>query len=75
MNKSFSLYLDVIRFSAAMVVFLSHTASSSLTDEFLWQFKDYSQTAVMIFFVLSGYVIAFCTGDEFSSCQCEGAVE
>ena len=33
-----------------MVVFLSHVASSSLTDGFLWQFKAYSQTAVMIFF-------------------------
>jgi peptidoglycan/LPS O-acetylase OafA/YrhL len=69
MNKSFSLYLDAIRFSAAMVVFLSHTASSSLTDGFLWQFKDYSQTAVMVFFVLSGYVIAYVADNKEKTIQ------
>jgi peptidoglycan/LPS O-acetylase OafA/YrhL len=61
MDKGYSLYLDVLRFSAAMVVFFSHVASQDLTDGFLWQFKAYGQTAVMIFFVMSGYVIGFVT--------------
>ena len=61
MNKSLSLYLDLFRFLAAMVVFLSHYASQQLTGGFLWQFKVYDQTAVMIFFVMSGFVIAFVT--------------
>ena len=58
MNKNESIYLDIIRFSAAMVVFLGH-ASGQLTGGFLWQISPYLGTAVMIFFVLSGYVIAF----------------
>jgi peptidoglycan/LPS O-acetylase OafA/YrhL len=64
MNKGYSLYLDVLRFFAAMVVFLSHVASQDLTDGFLWQFKAYSQTAVMVFFVMSGYVIGFVTHEK-----------
>ena len=39
-------------------------ASQDLTDGFLWQFKAYSQTAVMIFFVMSGYVIGFVTHEK-----------
>jgi len=64
MDRGYSLYLDVLRFSAAMVVFFSHVASQDLTNGFLWQFKAYSQTAVMIFFVMSGYVIAFVTNEK-----------
>lgn len=58
MNKEFSLYLDGVRITAALVVFLGH-ASGPLTDGFLWQLNDYLDAAVMVFFVLSGYVIAF----------------
>ncbi|QTH63119.1 acyltransferase [Psychrosphaera ytuae] len=61
MNKSLSLYLDIFRFMAATVVFLSHIASQKISGGMFWQFKDYSQTAVMIFFVMSGFVIAFVT--------------
>ena len=64
MNKGYSLYLDVLRFSAAMVVFFSHVASQDLTNGFLWQTKAYAQTAVMIFFVMSGYVIGFVTHEK-----------
>jgi peptidoglycan/LPS O-acetylase OafA/YrhL len=31
MDKGYSLYLDVLRFTAAMVVFFSHVASQDLT--------------------------------------------
>jgi len=60
-NKPLSLYLDVWRFSAAMIVFLSHVASQKISDGLFWQTKAYDQTAVMIFFVMSGFVIAFVT--------------
>lgn len=58
MNKEMSLYLDLVRFGSAMVVFLGH-AAGKLTGGFLWQLNSYLGAAVMIFFVLSGYVIAY----------------
>lgn len=58
MNKEMSLYLDILRFTAAMTVFLGH-AAGKLTGGFLWQLNDYLSASVMIFFVLSGYVIGF----------------
>jgi peptidoglycan/LPS O-acetylase OafA/YrhL len=58
MNREISLYLDFLRFSSAMVVFLGH-ASGKLTNAFLWQLNSYLAAAVMVFFVLSGYVIAY----------------
>lgn len=59
MKKEVSIYLDLFRFLAALVVFLSHVASQEITGGFLWQTKPYAQTAVMAFFVLSGFVIAY----------------
>lgn len=53
-----SLYLDVVRFSAAMVVLLGHASGRLLTGGFLWQLGGYLQTAVIVFFVLSGFVIS-----------------
>lgn len=61
MKKDFSLYLDATRFAAALLVFLTHFASRDISGGLLWQLKPYSQTAVMVFFVLSGYVIGFVT--------------
>lgn len=61
MNKQTSLYLDLVRFLAALVVFLSHASSHRLTDGFLWQLGPYGDEAVDVFFVLSGFVIAFVT--------------
>lgn len=58
MNKETSLYLDFVRFTSALVVFLGH-AAGKLTHGFLWQLNDYLSAAVMVFFVLSGYVIAY----------------
>ena len=59
MNKHISLYLDVWRFGAALVVFLSHVASQKISNGLFWQTKHYDQTAVMIFFVMSGFVISY----------------
>lgn len=58
MSKGVSLYLDLVRFTAAIVVFFGHVARQTFTDGFLWQAATYMDTAVIVFFVLSGYVIA-----------------
>src|SRR6185295_6183790 len=67
MKNGTSLYLDLVRFSAALVVFLEHLRSHTKHGfKAFWSlhsfWRDYlnplSLTAVMVFFVLSGYVIA-----------------
>lgn len=59
MTRQTSTYLDVIRFTAALTVFVGHTSGQRLTGGFLWQVAPFMSEAVTIFFVLSGYVIAF----------------
>lgn len=61
MNRATSLYLDVARFTAAMVVFLGHVAGGRLTGGFLWQIAPFMSHAVTVFFVLSGFVISYAT--------------
>jgi peptidoglycan/LPS O-acetylase OafA/YrhL len=58
-QPKFSAYLDVVRFLAALMVFLGHGAGAYWTDGFLWQLGGYGDTCVVIFFVLSGFVIAY----------------
>ena len=67
MKKGTSLYLDLVRFSAAMMVFLEHLREHTRNSfNAFWSShpfwysvsSPYSQTAVIVFFVLSGYVIA-----------------
>ena len=59
MTKPLSLYLDVLRFGAAFTVFLSHCGR--VTAGMFWQIQPYGVTAVFVFFVLSGFVIAWVT--------------
>lgn len=61
MKPAFSAYLDVIRFLAALVVFLGHASGVNWTGGFLWQLGPYGDTCVIVFFVLSGFVIAYVT--------------
>nr|MDA8253465.1 acyltransferase family protein [Rhodospirillales bacterium] len=61
MNRETSVYLDIVRLSAAMVVFVGHVSGMRLTGGFLWQFGPYMSQAVTVFFVLSGFVIAYVT--------------
>ena len=61
MPIKFSLYLDFVRFSAALVVFIGHAAGMRWTGGFLWQTAAYADTCVVVFFVLSGFVIAYVT--------------
>ncbi len=58
MNRSTSLYLDIIRPVAAFVVLLSHVSYHNLTNGQLSFMASTGVQAVDAFFVLSGFVIA-----------------
>lgn len=58
MTNELSLYLDALRFGAAFAVFLSHYSTGRISGGLFWQF-DGGRTAVLVFFVLSGFVIAW----------------
>ncbi len=61
MKPATSLYLDILRFAAALAVFFAHYSSARLSGGLFWQIQDYGHLAVMAFFVLSGLVIAYST--------------
>lgn len=63
MNKSFSIYLDLVRFTAACLVYLWHSNKRFLIGEEL-PASGYGHSAVVVFFVLSGYVIAYVTDQK-----------
>lgn len=58
MNRETSIYLDLIRPLAAFAVLLSHVSYPNLLGE-LDSMSGYGVQAVSVFFVLSGFVIAF----------------
>ena len=60
MNRTFSVYLDLVRFSAACLVYLSHSNQRWLVQDIL-PASRYAHSAVIVFFVLSGFVIAYVT--------------
>ena len=67
MQKFFSIYLDLVRFLAAMAVFTGHMMSNSISGHVIWwRLGEYGQICVTIFFVLSGYVIAYVTSERES---------
>jgi peptidoglycan/LPS O-acetylase OafA/YrhL len=59
MNRGTSIYLDLIRFSAAMVVLIGHLSGTRFTGGLFWRFGAFMDDAVMVFFVLSGFVIGY----------------
>ncbi|WP_300454487.1 acyltransferase [Accumulibacter sp.] len=59
MKPGLSLYLDLFRFAAALIVLLSHASYVPYSGAGLRWLYPYGHVAVMAFFVLSGYVIAF----------------
>ena len=61
MHPTTSVYLDLLRFLAAAVVFAGHAYPERLTGGLpgLWRFGGLGNDAVMVFFVLSGFVIAY----------------
>lgn len=60
MNKAFSIYLDLVRFTAACLVYLYHSNQRLLSTELL-PASNFGHSAVVVFFVLSGFVIAYIT--------------
>ena len=60
-SPGFSAILDATRITAAVVVLLSHYGSGSITHSAFWVFNVFSESAVTVFFVLSGYMIAWVT--------------
>lgn len=59
MNRETSIYLDLVRFSASMIVMFGHLAGERFSGGLLWQFGPFMDDAVIVFFVLSGFVIGF----------------
>lgn len=60
MSRNLSVYLDLVRFMTAMLVFVVHANYQRFTGGLpvLHHLKDLGNDAVMVFFVLSGFVIA-----------------
>jgi peptidoglycan/LPS O-acetylase OafA/YrhL len=59
MSKSQSTYLDMLRIAAALTVLLSHVSRANLSGGFFWQMQTTGHDGVIVFFVLSGYVISY----------------
>lgn len=58
MNRGISLHLDLLRFAAALAVVVTHLAYDELSGGMLHYWRLLGNDAVMVFFVLSGFVIA-----------------
>ena len=58
MKRATSLYLDAVRLGAAVTVLLTHLAYTRFSGGLLAPLRTYGNDLVMVFFVLSGYVIA-----------------
>lgn len=63
MPRPFSVYLDLVRFTAACLVYLYHSNQRWLVEPIL-PASQYGHSAVIVFFVLSGYVIAYITATK-----------
>lgn len=59
MKRGLSAYLDLLRIAAAGAVFIEHLSYGKISGGFLWRLGAYGHSAVITFFVLSGFVIAF----------------
>jgi peptidoglycan/LPS O-acetylase OafA/YrhL len=59
MTSKFSAYLDIVRFLAALIVFLGHASTGYMTGGLFWQVAHHGDTCVVVFFALSGFVIGY----------------
>lgn len=57
MRPDLSLYLDLLRIGAAFTVFFGHLSWEKLSGGALWQIQVFAHDGVIVFFVLSGFVI------------------
>lgn len=60
MNRPFSIYLDLVRFIAAFLVYVYHSNQRPIVTDIL-PASNYGHSSVIVFFVLSGFVIAYIT--------------
>ncbi len=68
MDPRFSIFLDFLRFAAAALVFIGHFSHQRFTGEMLSFVRGIEHDAVMIFFVMSGYVISYVARFKDLSC-------
>ena len=69
MKREISLYLDILRFLAAFVVFVQHFAWQHFSGGLFWQIGPFGAQAVIVFFVLSGYLIGYVTDRESTTAR------
>lgn len=60
MKKEFSIYLDLVRFIASLLVVIYHSNLRTIIEQKL-PFANHGHAAVIVFFVLSGFVISYIT--------------
>ncbi|PPD35137.1 MAG: hypothetical protein CTY19_03285 [Methylomonas sp.] len=66
MNKELSVYFDLIRFIACLAVLIYHSNMRNIIIEPI-ALSNYGHSAVIVFFVLSGYVISYITNKKEDS--------
>jgi peptidoglycan/LPS O-acetylase OafA/YrhL len=59
MDRKTSVYLDLLRVIATLSVFIGHFSYEQFSGGFFSKIGGFRNDAVMIFFVLSGYLIAY----------------
>lgn len=59
MNRNLSIYLDLLRFTAAFVVFSAHATTAQYSAYLVGTIGPFAHDGVIVFFVLSGFVIAY----------------
>jgi peptidoglycan/LPS O-acetylase OafA/YrhL len=64
MDRQFSRYLDLLRVIAALLVLLVHLSDPTISDGAIILPNQLGYSAVMIFFVLSGYVISYVAAER-----------
>src|SRR6476661_139369 len=64
MTPSFSVYLEIIRITATLLVFVAHSSSFYQPLAALNEEAKLGRDGVVIFFVLSGYVISWCASEK-----------
>ena len=69
MNRTTSTYLDLVRFNAALLVFFYHAKHDRFDGAWLKEIGAFGHDAVMIFFVISGFVIAYVTANKEKTIQ------
>ena len=69
MKREVSLYLDLLRFLAALVVFVQHFSWQHFSGGLFWPIGQFGAQAVIVFFVLSGYLIGYVTNRPGASAR------